>query len=87
MDEKIDGYTNDPENSSTTKVSKCIPSDFPMPTILSFESIKDNHHAYGSKGCWKKFFKSLREHTMEIINFKKQKMLLKFLLLVQKVIN
>ena len=44
-----------------------------MPTILSFESIKDNHHAYGSKGCWKKFFKSLREHTMEIINFKNKK--------------
>ena len=28
--EKIDGCKNNPENSSTTKISEHIPSDFPM---------------------------------------------------------
>ena len=33
MIEKIDGCKNSPENSSTTKVSEHIPSDFSMSTI------------------------------------------------------
>ena len=36
--EKIDGCKNNPENSSTTKVSQHIPSDLSMSTI-SFRSI------------------------------------------------
>ena len=52
---------NNPENSSTAKVSKHIPSGFPMSTISSFRSIKN------------KFCKFLREGAMEIINFKKKK--------------
>ena len=34
--EKIDGCTNNPENSSTTKVSEHIPSGFSMSTISPF---------------------------------------------------
>ena len=34
--EKIDGYKNNPENSSTIKVSEDIPSGFLMSIILSF---------------------------------------------------
>ena len=37
--EKIDGYKNNPENSSTAKVRKHIPSGFSMSTITSFKSI------------------------------------------------
>ena len=37
--EKIDECKNNPENSSTTKVSKEIPSGFSMFTISSFRSI------------------------------------------------
>ena len=37
--EKIDGCKNNPENSSTSKVSEHIPSDFSMSTISSFKSI------------------------------------------------
>ena len=40
MIEKIDGCKNDPENSSTTKVSKHIPSGFSMSTISSLKGIK-----------------------------------------------
>ena len=38
--EKIDEYENDPENSSTLKVSEHILSGFSMSTILSFKGIE-----------------------------------------------
>ena len=39
--EKINGCKNDPENSSTTKVSEHISSSFSMSTISSFRSIEN----------------------------------------------
>ena len=53
--EKLD--LNNPENSSTTKVGKHIPSSFSMPTISSFKSIENKHDVYRGKDCMKKFFK------------------------------
>ena len=44
-----------------------------MATISSFKSIENKHDAYIYRDCMKKFCKSLREHAMEIINFKKKK--------------
>ena len=41
--EKIDGSKNNPENSSTTKVGKHIPSSFSMSTISSFKNIENKH--------------------------------------------
>ena len=41
--EKIDRYENNPENSSTTKVSKHIPSGFSMSTKSSFRSMENEH--------------------------------------------
>ena len=55
MIEKIDGCKNDPENSSTTKVSKYIPSAFSMSTISSLKGIKKRHDVYRGKDCMKKF--------------------------------
>ena len=51
ISEKNNGYNpennnnpeNNPENSSTTKVCKHIPSGFSMSTIFSFRSIENNH--------------------------------------------
>ena len=43
MIEKIDGYKNNPENSSTTKVSEHTPSGFSVSAISSFKSIENNH--------------------------------------------
>ena len=42
--------------------------------MLSFENIENKHDVYRAKDCMKKFCKSLREHPMKIINFKKKKM-------------
>ena len=70
---KIDGCKNNPENSSTRKVGERIPSDFSMPTILSFKSIENKHDAYKGKDCMKRFCESLRGQAMKIINFKKKK--------------
>ena len=49
MIEKIDGYKNNPENSSTTKVSEHIPSVSSLSTISSFRSIENQHDVYRSK--------------------------------------
>ena len=62
--EKIDGCKNNPENSSTTKVSEHIPSDFSMSTIFSFRSIENKHDVYRDKDFMKRFCKSLREHAL-----------------------
>ena len=72
--EKIDGCKNNPENSSTKKVSEHIQSGFSMSTISSFRSIENKHDVYRGKDCMKKFCEFLREHTMKIINFKEKKM-------------
>ena len=65
--EKIDGCKNNPESSSTTKVSKHISSGFSLPTISSFRSIENKHDVYRGKDCMKKFCESLRENAMKII--------------------
>ena len=71
--EKIDGFKNNPENSSKTKVSEYISSVFSISTISSFRSIENKHDVYRGKDCMKKFCESLREQAMKIINFKKKK--------------
>ena len=43
ISEKNNRCKNNPENSSTTKVCKHIPSGFSMSTIFSFRSIENNH--------------------------------------------
>ena len=69
--DKIEGCKNNPLNSSTTKVSEHISSGFSMSTITSFRTIENKHDVYSGKHLMKKFCKSLREHAMKIINFKK----------------
>ena len=73
MIEKIDGCKNNPENSSTSKVSEHIPLGFSMSTISSFRSIENQHDMYRGKDCIKNFWEFLREQVMKIINFKKKK--------------
>ena len=53
--EKTDKCKNNPENSSTAKVSKHIPSGFLMPTIASFRSIENKHDGQIGKDCMKRF--------------------------------
>ena len=42
--------------------------------ILELKSIENKHDVYRGKDCLKQFCESLREHSIEIINFKKKKM-------------
>ena len=69
--EKIDGFKNNPENSSTTKVSQHIPSGFSMSTISSFRSTENRNNDYRGKDCMKIFCEFLRKHAMKIIHLKK----------------
>ena len=72
--EKADGYKNNPENSSTSKLIEHIPSGFSMSTISSFKNIENKHNVYRGKDCMKMFYESLREHAKKIIDLKKKKM-------------
>ena len=69
--EKID--ENNPENLSTTKVSKHIPPGFAMSTISPFRSIEKELDGYRGKGFMKKFCEFLTQQAMEIINFRNKK--------------
>ena len=46
-----------------------------MRTISSFRSIENKHDIYRGKGCIKTFCESLREHTIKIINLKKNEII------------
>ena len=65
--EKIDRYKNSPENSSTAKVSKHIPSGFWMSALFLFRSIENKHDVSRGKYCMKSFCEFLRECTMKTI--------------------
>ena len=71
--EKIDGCKNNPEDSSTAKVSGHIRSRFSMSTISWFRSIEHNHDVYRGNDHMKKFCKFLREHAMKILILKRKK--------------
>ena len=47
--EKIDGCKNNPEDSSTTKLWKYIPSGFSLSTISLYRSIENEHDVYRGK--------------------------------------
>ena len=40
---KIDGYSNNPENSLTTKIREHILCEYSMSTIWAFDSIENKH--------------------------------------------
>ena len=56
------GCKNSPENSSTAKWSKHIPSGFSISTISSFRSKKNKHDLYRGKDFMKTFCAFLRQH-------------------------
>ena len=70
---KTDRCKDNPEKSSTTKVSEYIPSGFSMSTILSFKDIENEHDVFRGKDHMKKSCKSLKEHTLKIIDLKNKK--------------
>ena len=71
--EEIRTYINDPEKSSTTKISKHTPFDFSLFTYCSFDTIKNKLDYYRGKDCMKVFCKILKEHVKRITHWKKKK--------------
>ena len=70
--EKINRCKNNPENSSTTKISKHIPSGFSISAISSTKSIENKHDIYRRKDCMKKFCEFFRELAMKVIHLRKR---------------
>ena len=71
---RIDGYANKPENSSTTKIVEHISFVYSISTIWAFDNIENKPTLYHGEDCMKKFCTSLREHSTNVINFRKKKM-------------
>ena len=75
MLENIDGCKANPENSSTAKASKHIPSGFSMSSVSSFRSKEKNHDVYKGKDYMKRFCRFLRKHEIKIILKRKQEVI------------
>ena len=73
--EKINTCYNNPEESSTTKINKHIPSGDSMFTHCSFDKSKNKLNYYRGEDCMKRFCKDLREHATKIINCEKKDMI------------
>ena len=70
--EKIDTCYNNPEKSSTTKISRHTPSGYSIFTHCSFEKSKNKLNDYRGEDCMKIFRKDLKEHVTKIINCEKK---------------
>ena len=73
---KIDKCKNNLEKSTLTKVNEFIPSSFSMSTVSLFnlfKSLGNKYDVYRGMHCMNKFCEPLREHAMEITNFKNKK--------------
>ena len=50
---KIDGCSNNPENSSTTKIREHNPRGYLMSTIRAFDNIENKRTLYRGEDCMK----------------------------------
>ena len=73
--EKIDTCRNNPEKSCTEKKAKHNPSGYSTVTCCSFDKSKIKRSYYRGKDCMEMFCKELRDHPIEIINYKKEEMI------------
>ena len=73
--EEISPCSNDPKKSSTTKISKHIPSDFSLFTYCSFDKIKNKLDYYIYKDRMGVFCKILKEHVERMIYWEKKEMI------------
>ena len=66
---------NNPNESSTAKINKHIPSGYSIFTSCSFDESKNKLNYYRGKDCMKKFCEDLRIHATKIINYEKKKII------------
>ena len=72
--EKLSTCHNNPEKSSTTKISKHKPSGYLLFTNCSFDLKTGNFECYRGKDCMERSCKGLRQHATKIINYEKKEM-------------
>ena len=70
--EKMNTCHNNPEKSSTTKMSKHKPSAYSLFTHCSFDITKSKLDYYRCKNCMKNFCLDLGEHATKIIMKRKK---------------
>ena len=73
--EKMSTCYNNPEESSTTKINKHMPSGYSIFTHCSFDKSKSKLNFCRGEDCMTKFCKDLREHATKIINCEKKDMI------------
>ena len=73
--EKMSTCINNPNESSTFKINKHVPSGYSIFTHCSFDESKNKLNYYRGKDCMKMFSKDLREHASKIINYEEKKMI------------
>ena len=71
--EKINTCHNNPEKSSTNKISKHTPSGYSLLTHCLFDTTKNKLNYYRGKNCMKKFCLDLGEHATKMINYNNKK--------------
>ena len=72
---KIDGFTINPEKSSTMKIGENVSCEYSMSNIWGFDRIENKHALYRRKDCMKKVCDSLKEQAKNIYIFENKKML------------
>ena len=70
---KISTCYNNPDLSSTTKISQHIPSGYSIFTNCTFDKSYNKLSCYRGEDCMKRFGKDLKDHARRIIDFKKKK--------------
>ena len=73
--EKMITCYNNLEESSTTKISKHMPSGYSIFTHCSFDKSKSKLNYYRGQDCMTKFCKDLREHATKVINYETNDMI------------
>ena len=72
---KMSTCINNPNESSTTKINKHIPSGYSIFTSCSFDESKNKLNYYRGSDCMKNFSEDLRIHATKIINYEKKKII------------
>ena len=73
--QKMSTCINNPNELSTTKINKHIPSSYSIFTSCLFDKSKNKLNYYRGNDCMKKFCEDLRIHTTKIINYEKKKII------------
>ena len=68
--EKMSTCINNPNESSTNKINKHVPSGYSIFTHCSFDESKNKLNYYRKDDCMNKFCKDLRQHVTKIINYR-----------------